>query len=243
VRKFVEADGLIDSELYEQYKDVTAKVLSRISIVGSDENWGFFAIKGTEKRAPKWVLIKEDGELIRDLPEICSFLRSKLPNCSNIKTRSKSVDKSVNKLVQLLNEGQLQLLPNKKRLSLIIFKELLQNWIKIEQQKDDPDKSLISIYKNFQDLFKDHFSLMGYSIDCYEFSQLWLDLLHPYFSKAEEAQTNRRSKNINSLRDLKKWLKDHPVAKKDLEQLWENLPTEEPLDRQVAAAIIAVSGD
>jgi len=243
VRKFVEADGLIDPELYEQYKDVTAKVLSRISIVDSDESWAFFAIKGTEKRAPKWVLIKSERELIRDLPEICSFLRSTLPTCSNIKTRSKSVDKSVNKLVQLLNEGQLQLLPNKKRLSLVIFKELLQNWIKSEQQKDDPDKSLIFIYKNFQDLFKDHFSLKGYSIDCYEFSQLWLDLLHPYFSKAEEAQTNRRSKNINSLRDLKKWLKDHPVAKEDLEQLWENLPTEEPLDRQVAAAIIAVSGD
>ncbi|MFO7845960.1 MAG: hypothetical protein R6V27_05300 [Balneolaceae bacterium] len=42
---------------------------------------------------------------------------------------------------------------------------------------------------------------------------------------------------------MKKWLADHPVAKEDLEQLWGNLPTEEPLDRQVAAAIIAVSED
>ena len=243
VREFVEADGLIDQELYEQYKEVTAKVLSRISIVGSDENWGFFAIKGTEKRAPKWVLIKNDGELIRDLPEICSFLRSKLPNCSNIHTRSKAVDSSVNTFVQLLNDGQLQLLPNKKRLSLMIFEELLQKWIKTEKQKDNPNRELFTIYKKFQDLFKDHFSLSGYSIDCYEFSQLWLDLLHPYFSKAEEAQTSRRRKHINSLRDLKKWLADHPVSKEDLEQLWENLPTEEPLDRQVAAAIIAVSDE
>lgn len=243
VKEFIEPDGLIDSEFYEQYKAVTAKVLSRISIVGSDESWGFFAIKGTEKRAPKWVLIKNERELIRNLPEICSFLRSKLPNCSNVETRSKAVETSVNKFVQFLNNGQLQLLPNKKRLSLRIFEELLKKWIKTEQKKDDPDKSLIFIYNNFQNLFKNHFSFSGHSIDCYEFSQLWLDLLHPYFSKAEEAQTNRRSKNINSLRDLKKWLKDHPVTKEDLEQLWENLPTEEPLDRQVAAAIIAVSND
>ena len=208
-----------------------------------DESWGFFVIKGTEKRAPKWVLINEDVELIRDLPQICSFLQSKLPNCSNIETRSKAVDRNVNAFVQRINDGQIYLLPNKKRWSLQIFEELLQTWIKTEQQKDDPDKNLITTYKNFQTLFKDNFSLKGYSIDCYEFSQLWLDLLYPYFSKAEEAQTNRRSKNINSLRDLKKWLKDHPVAKKDLEQLWENLPTEEPLDRQVATASIAVSGD
>ncbi|MFO7798722.1 MAG: SNF2-related protein [Rhodohalobacter sp.] len=241
VREFIESDGLINEKLYEQYKEVTAKVLSRVSIVESNECWGFFAIKGTEKRAPKWVLIKNNGELIRDLPEICSFLQSKLPNCSNIKTRSKAVDRSINKFVELLNNGQLQLLPNKKRLSLIIFENLLKYWIKLEEQKIEQDKSLITIYKNFQNLFNNHFSLSGYSIDCYEFSQLWLDLLHPYFSKSEETQTSRRSKHINSLRDLKKWLKDHPVDKQDLEHLWENLPTEEPLDRQVAAAIIAVS--
>jgi len=52
-----------------------------------------------------------------------------------------------------------------------------------------------------------------------------------------------RFRKAQANRDLKKWLKDHPVTKEDLEQLWENLPTEEPLDRQVAAAIIAVSND
>ena len=243
VRDFIETGGLIDQDLYDQYKEVTAKVLSRVSIVESHDSWAFFALKGTEKRAPKWVLIKNEEELIRDLPTICSFLKSRLPGSTNIKTRSRAVDRSVNKFVELLNNGQLQLLPNKKRLSLILFEDLLQKWVKLEEQKDDSDKSLINIYKDFQNLFKNHFSLSGHSIDCYEFSQLWLDLLHPYFSKAEEAQTNRRAKHINSLRDLKKWLADHPVAKEDLEQLWENLPVEEPLDKQVAAAIIAVSGD
>jgi len=243
VREFIETDGLIDQDLYDQYKEVTAKVLSRISLVESNANWAFFALKGTEKRAPKWVLIKGANELIRDLPKICSFLESTLPGCSNIRTRSKAVERSVNKFVQLLNNGQLQLLPNKKRLSLTIFEGLLQNWVKLEEQKDEPDKSLLTIYKNFQNLFKNHFSISGHSIDCYEFSQLWLDLLHPYFVKAEEAQTNRRAKHINSLRDLKKWLADHPVVKEDLEQLWGNLPIEEPLDKQVAAAIVAVSED
>ena len=242
VREFIETGGLIDQDLYDQYKEVTAKVLSRVSIVESHDSWAFFALKGTEKRAPKWVLIKNEEELIRDLPTICSFLKSRLPGSINIKTRSRAVDRSVNEFVELLNNGQLQLLPNKKRLSLILFEDLLQKWVKLEEQKDNPDKHLVAIYKNFQDLFKNHFSLSGHSIDCYEFSQLWLDQLHPYFTKAEEAQTNRRAKHINSLRDLKKWLAGHPVAKADLEQLWENLPVEEPLDKQVAAAIIAVSG-
>jgi superfamily II DNA/RNA helicase len=101
VREFIETGGLIDQELYEQYKEVTAKVLSRISIVESNDSWAFFALKGTEKRAPKWVLIKNERDLIRDLPEICSFLRSKLPNCSNIRTKSKGVDSSVNNLYSI----------------------------------------------------------------------------------------------------------------------------------------------
>src|SRR6056297_366602 len=102
VREFIETGGLIDQDLYDQYKEVTAKVLSRISIVESNNSWAFFALKGTEKRAPKWVLIKNDHELIRDLPKICSFLKSRLPGCSNINTRSKAVDRSVNTFVELL---------------------------------------------------------------------------------------------------------------------------------------------
>lgn len=240
VRAFIEKDGLINQDLYDQYKEVTAKVLSRVSIVKSDEGWGFFAIRGTEKRAPKWVLIRNENDLERELPEICTFLRAKLPYCSNIKTRSKAADKYVYHLVELLNDGQIQLLPNKKQLSLKILEALLKKWIKSEEKRQNPDKSLVNTYKNFLGLFTNHFKLGGYSIDCYKFSQLWLDVLHPYYKKAEEAQTNKRSKNINSLRDLRKWLNDNPVEEKDLDYLWENIPIEEPLDKQIAAAIIAI---
>jgi len=244
VRAFIEKQGLVDRQLYEQYKKVTAKVLSRVSIVESDENWGFFAIRGSDKRAPKWVLIRSGQKLVRDLPEICSFLRSKLPKCSNIKNRLESADEYVRKTVDKLNDSQIELLPNKRRLALKIFEELLKKWIKTERSDPNPDTDLVHLYSDFLALFTDHLKLDEHSIDCYEFSQLWLDILHPYFKKAEESQTSRRTKNINSLRELRKWLRDNPVSKKDLEYLWENLPTEESLDKQIAAAIIAVpAGD
>ncbi len=239
VRDFIEEDGLIDEELYEEYKDVTAQVLSRVSIVKSDNSWGFFAIRGTERRAPKWVLIRDENRLSRDLPEICAFLNEELPHCTNIKERLKAADKYVFNMVDRLNEGQVELLPNKKRLALNIFEELIEYWIKAEKNKEQSDSNLVDIYKDFRDLFSSHLKIEGYSIDCYEFAQLLLDIIHPYFKKAEESRLKGRKK-YNSLRDLKSWLKENPLKREDLKFLWDNIPTEEPLDKQVAAAIIAI---
>ncbi|MDR8392252.1 SNF2-related protein [Aliifodinibius sp. S!AR15-10] len=239
VRAFIEEDGLIDQDLYEKFKEVTAKVLSRVSIVKSDAHWGFFAIRGTKKRAPKWVLIR-NGDLFRDLPEICGFLRERLPQCTNITDRLKEADRYVLDMVSRLNEGRIELLPNRKRLALNTFEDLINKWIKNVGNQENPDKNRLSIYKDFYGLFQSHYKLQSYSIDCYEFSQLLLDVYHPYFDKAEEDSTYKRGRNINSLRELKSWLIKNPIAKKDLKYLWENLPTEEPLDKQVAAAIIAI---
>jgi hypothetical protein len=135
-----------------------------------------------------------------------------------------------------------ELLPNKKKLALNIFEELIGYWIKAEKNKDESDSNLLNIYKDFRDLFSNHFKIEGYSIDCYEFAQLLLDIIHPYFEKAEESRLKGR-KRYNSLRDLKSWLKENPLKIDDLEFLWENIPTEEPLDKQVAAAIIAIPED
>ena len=239
VREFIEEDGLIDKDLYERFKEISAKVLSRVSIVKSNDHWGFFAIRGTNKRAPKWVLIRDD-KLIRDLPEISGFLRERLPQCANITKRLKRADRYVNNMVNKLNEGRLELLPNKRRLALNIFEELIKKWLKNEQSKETTDQSLLRIYKKFQNLYKNHYKIQEFSIDCYEFSQLLLDVYYPYFEEAEKDSSYKRNRNINSLRELKPWLENNPIGIEHLEYLWENLPTEESLDKQVAAAIIAI---
>jgi len=242
VRKFIGEDGLINEELYETYKAVSSNVISRVSIVKSDNSWGFFAIRGTEKRAPKWVLIKNKNSLSRDLPKICSFLQKKLPGCEDINARLPAADKYVADMVDRLNEKQVELLPNKRKLTLNIFEKLLDRWLKEEQKKDKPNKERTDIYKDFQHLFNNQFKVSGYSIDCYEFSQLLLDILHAYYKIAEEAR-KKGAKQYNSLRDLKRWLKDHPMKMEDLTFLWENIPTVEPLDKRIASAIIAIPND
>lgn len=234
VRAFIEEDGLIDQDLYEGYKEVTAKVLSRVSLVKSESSWGFFAIRGTEKRAPKWVLIRNNEEISRDLPEICHFLRTTLLHCKNIETRTEAADRYVREMVDTLNDARIELLPNKRKLALNIFVKLIKKWSKTDTTDKHRD-----IYKKFQNLFHNHFKIHGYSVDCYEFSQLLLDIYNRYYDKAEE-ERSKWGKKYNNLRDLRRWLKDNPIAKADLEYLWNNIPTEEPLDKQVAAAIIAI---
>ncbi|MBC3475624.1 hypothetical protein [Pseudomonas taiwanensis] len=49
--------ALISPDLYEQYRNETSKVLSRVSVVGAAEPWVFLCLAGERARAPRWILI------------------------------------------------------------------------------------------------------------------------------------------------------------------------------------------
>ena len=58
VRALVEGtDPLVPDAVYEQLRKSTARVLASVSVVEADEPWAFFAVKGTQWGAPRWVLL------------------------------------------------------------------------------------------------------------------------------------------------------------------------------------------
>ena len=118
------------------------------------------------------------------------------------------------------------------------IRNLIDHWLKEEQKKEEQDRMFIMICEKFENLFHHHFTIERHSIDCYELSQLFFDRMEPYFKDAEEDR--QRSRYLSSIRELKKWLRDNPMKKEDLIDIWDHLPLDKPIDKQLTAAIIGV---
>ena len=80
VRDLVEGKvALVSAEVYKHFKHVSARVLSRVSIVRASQSWAFFCVSGTRIGAPHWALIERVQQRpCTQLKEIVEKLRGKL---------------------------------------------------------------------------------------------------------------------------------------------------------------------
>lgn len=238
VREFIGEDKLIAPDLYDSLKADETDTKCRLSLIASSHSWGFFSLRGTQQRAPKWILIDEKKNLIQDIPTICGYLRDVLPGSETYNKRNDESDRTMKKMVNHLNRARLDMLPNRRKLMLNTIENLITYWLKQEHKKEEKDWAFIKICEQFEELFNHHFTIEQHSIDCYELSQLFFDRMEPYFAQAENEQ--KRSQYMSSIRELKKWLKDHPIRTEDLNYVWDHLPLDKPIDKQLTAAIIGV---
>ena len=91
VRDLIGSKGLVSQETYNQMKESEVKILSKVSLVESREQWCFACISTRKDGPPIWVLI--DGRGLRDtykgietdLGKIVQFLKERLPDAENEK--------------------------------------------------------------------------------------------------------------------------------------------------------------
>ena len=120
-------DRLLSYDEYNHLKDVEASVKVKVSLLRSNDPWIFLALKGDNLMAPKWILINSEGGTTDDLNEICLFLRN------NLKTEITSIEWDDNttivlgKFLEILQQKQIAILPNKKKRAIQIAKELLES--------------------------------------------------------------------------------------------------------------------
>ena len=66
-------------DLYKELRTSTARVIASVSVVQSDEPWAFFAVKGTQWGAPRWVYFNTPATSpLVDLEAIAGNLRQRL---------------------------------------------------------------------------------------------------------------------------------------------------------------------
>ncbi|MBC3489498.1 helicase [Pseudomonas taiwanensis] len=198
--------ALISPNLYEQYRNETSKVLSRVSVVGAAEPWVFLCLAGERARAPRWILIPGLAkEPVVDLREIVKHLRERLPSEAQTLNPTRAAMGQLQKFLATLSEMEKLLLPKKKQRALDQFHWAVAmwvhdpDWITTEDEAEQIKQLLEMFEKGSGDLTPD----WGHLAD------LWLELVRP--RSAELLQKKGRRTTMMRLRDLEPSLKTRPI--------------------------------
>lgn len=227
-------DGsIIPDDIYNSIRTHDARATSFVSFVEQkgQESWAFFALRGTERHAPQWILIKDNNEIITDLSTIAKFLHSKSKELSDIGPDS-VLDLHIDGFMKKLKLSGVNLLPNRRRKVV----ETIQSEVKKLRSENNPEikKLKISILNQFKDLLKKNVQQDEKMVDWYELSQKLLELLISDYRFGTDRFGKRKSMRIKIL--TRRMVKDEKVLSK-IDQILKNAPLDLSYENRVIAAI------
>ena len=232
VRNLMEGENpMVSLVQYEYYKNIETEVLCKVSIVKTSQKFGFFAIKGTERRAPKWVFIDSDNTIEHELPKICEHLTLALSKVENSEWDHDS-HYQMQFFLRLLLRNEIQLLPQKKKRAIELLFSLLEIYNKKEKQPSNR-KTLIQKLKNAltPNIYSEE------SVDYHEFAEYWLDIIQPDLIEMRKKSSARYPKVISDLFPL---YKKSPFSDEVLLGLYNHIPYVEKIENRIVACIVGV---
>ncbi len=237
VRALVEGDEqLIPTDIYQRYRSVAVKVLSRVSLVPSVTPWAFFCVTAGSFDAPRWLLIPGyTAPPIHGLSEVVGALRERLgPNVQDI-TDFKCGVNELQRFIQRLATVERLLLSQKKQRALDEMEYCVNKLTQraTNENREQQLEFLIQLLRNLRHPDPDN------QPDWDAMATLWLDLIRPiWFDKLN--QTRRKRPLL--LRDLRKDLLAQPEwLEKQLLAQFRYLPTLPCMDRRIRATIVGVA--
>lgn len=230
-------DRPVPREIYDHYRRVTARILSRVSVVKSHSDWAFFCLAGGPLGAPRWILFpKDSAEPATDLEEISTFLEGRLtdPEVEDVKLDSASA-KRLERFVSRLVDAEKLLLPRRKRVALNQMMGVLSEFRK--QAFASRDQELGERYQSITELLGARGS--QWNLDWDAIATFWIDVVRPtWFKKLMEPRRRRPAK----LQDLRK---DLLAAEEELRphllKFFDDPPSAPPLEERVSVCIVGLS--
>lgn len=237
VRDLVDGPArIVPAETYRHYRDVTERVLARVSCVRSDDRWALLCFSGTAMGAPRWVLCREDQEEVAaDLEEICRELRARLgPSVKNLEANEAAIE-WLETAVERVHRSERSLLPRRKQRALVELEKVLGHY-KLECEKsgahEDAEqlRSILSALSAEKPDFWVNWDLVA---------ERWLDLIRPVWYEALSGK--RKQSRPLLLRDVRELLMHRkPVPLDEVVRAFLPLPVLPPLDERLAACILGV---
>ncbi len=236
IRNLVQGDNaLVDEDTYEHYRHITAKVLSRVSLVKSKSPWAFFCLKSGNFGAPRWVLFpNHTGPAVTSLEQVSNELRERLnEDIENLEINVSAAD-TLNRFLKNLSKAEKSLLPKKKQRALdemtIVLKYALKNSTdKLNQEDIDHLHSIYEILTKPNPYRQP---------DWDEVAAKWLDLIRPIWFERLKEPRNRPLLLKDIRKDLEK--KSEYIVGKVLEE-FRNFPVLPSPDERISACIIGVN--
>ena len=223
-------DVLVRPSTYEALRGAKATVLSKVSLVKAHHPWGFFAIRGTERRAPRWMLTELEGDPETELSAVCAGLRERLVDVEQL-AWSEEAAAWAERLMQRLDQAERGSLPPRRRSALDLMERVLKAYAGGEDT---------AVAASARDLLKALGSKAPHeaSVDLYELAQSWLDAARPAYLRVLE---QRRHKPVRlKSRVLYRELVEHPLSADALAAITSSLVWKDPLERRVAACILGI---
>jgi superfamily II DNA or RNA helicase len=233
VRELVSGESaLVGADTYRHYRHVTARVVSRVSLVSSESPWAFFCVGGTRTGAPHWVFI-ESGQpsLVTQIKEIADELRKRLtPGTKNLKFDDRAA-RVLDGMLERLVLGERGLLPRRKQRALEEMEIILNRYAKQSSGKDALRLShLISVFG------QDHRTS---SIDWDDLAERWLDLVRPVWYARLLTPKRRRPLTLREIR--KDLMGEKKIPLGTLLASFEGVHVLPPIEERVVSCIIGIS--
>jgi hypothetical protein len=201
VRSLVQGKAaLVDGNIYDHYRKITARVLSRVSVVKARSPWAFFCLTGGAFGAPRWVLLPGHSEdPVTELGMVCEALRERLtPETNDLPLDDKSAQQ-LNRFLDRLVAVERILLPRRKQRALeemrIIIGELA---VVASSESRQSDMEHLRDIIGMLDRSRPH-----YQPDWDEVAGRWLDVIRPIWF--EMLAQRKRSRPL-LLKDIRKEL-------------------------------------
>jgi superfamily II DNA or RNA helicase len=238
-------DSLVPKTTYDEMRTSTARVIASVSVVDADEPRAFFAFKGTQWGAPRWVYF--DGPRVApiiDLEAITTHLRRRLTGRDR-RELDACAEEALRNFLTELAQTERQLLPRKKQVALAEMREVLRAYERDGSANLDADRLAVvqvalrllepppvAKWSNLNQIWEDHAE-----IDLGALADHWLVLIHPVW---QAHLKSGRGPKLLRLRDIRAALKREPLPTEDLLALVSEARWVRPADERVVSAIIGV---
>ena len=228
--------AIVQRDVYDHYRHVTARVVSRVSIVKANQPWAFFCVSGTRIGAPHWVLIDEaQPEPLTQLKEIIDELRIKLTaETENLRFDEQAADR-LDRMLNRLTEVERRLLPRRKQRALEEMEVVLEKYADEalrDQRREEKDR-LTQILTIFSKEYR------GRGVDWDTVAEKWLDLIRPAWYSRLLARKRLRPLTLSEIRgDL---LGEKRLSVGAVVGAFEGIEALPPIEERVVSCIIGVT--
>ncbi len=219
--------AIVTENTYEQYKDVSSDIRTRVSFLKCPKDWCFIALKGHGNKSPRWYFIDEDEKVHDENNDICEQLRM---HVSNDAKDVKWNDYALKKFINILKKEERNLLPPKKMRALRTAETILSRKMRAS------GNSLKQAYGRMIKILKAESDEI---IDYERLAEEWIFILQPHMKVCRrELKKKKEAINYDSLASKHKNI---DIPEELIEQIIEKSLIADEIDKRIASCIIGVT--
>ncbi len=224
-------EPLVPEEVLDLLKGVPDKT-ALISAVAAESPWCFLCVRGSENEvlAPRWIFVEEGKSPLTDMQLICARLREKLKDDPPPLAWTRQADEALASFLYQIKRAEFDLLPMKSRRALLLLKDVLEFYLK-KESKDEGRRKVLAQLKSVLDDYAQE------NLDLRQLARKWLETISPILK--ELAQDPRR-KTPPLLKDVRRYLRKHPLETEAFARLLKEVRTVTPLEKRIFSCILGL---